>query len=251
MYRTQEFAKLAGVTVRTLRYYDRLGLLRAHRNGAGYREYRDRDLERLEQIVALKFLGMPLDEIGKFLDSSAASLAEMLGMQRRALAEKREQLDRAIMAIGEAAAVVENGQAGRTEVLRKIIEAIEMQQDNDWTKKYHNEAAKAKIAARQGEWNPAMQAEVTRQWQELIADVEANLAEDPIGPKGQALGARWKKLVEGFTGGDPDVTQGLAKMWKDQANWPDHARQQAAQAPIRPEVWSFIGKALGWGKPRT
>src|SRR5215217_1082869 len=59
-YGTQEFAKLAGVTVRALHHYDRLGLLRPRRTRKGYRIYCDRDLERLEQVVALKFVGLPL-----------------------------------------------------------------------------------------------------------------------------------------------------------------------------------------------
>ncbi len=51
-YRTREFAELAGVTVRALHHYDRLGLLKAKRTRAAYRAYAARDLERLEQIIA-------------------------------------------------------------------------------------------------------------------------------------------------------------------------------------------------------
>jgi DNA-binding transcriptional MerR regulator len=59
-YRAREFADLAGVTVRALHHYDRLAVLRPKRTESGYRLYSLRDLERLEQIVALKFLGLPL-----------------------------------------------------------------------------------------------------------------------------------------------------------------------------------------------
>ena len=62
-YRTREFAELAGVTVRALHHYDRLGLLKPRRTPAGYRAYAARDLEALEQIVALKFIGIPLKDI--------------------------------------------------------------------------------------------------------------------------------------------------------------------------------------------
>jgi DNA-binding transcriptional MerR regulator len=51
--RVQEFAELAGVTVRALHHYDRLGLLKPRRTESGYRMYSARDLERLEQVVAL------------------------------------------------------------------------------------------------------------------------------------------------------------------------------------------------------
>ena len=59
-YQIQEFAELTGVTVKALHHYDRLGLLKPQRAYSGYRLYVERDLERLEQIVALKFLGFPL-----------------------------------------------------------------------------------------------------------------------------------------------------------------------------------------------
>jgi DNA-binding transcriptional MerR regulator len=63
LYRAHEFARLAGVTVRALHHYDRIGLLKPQRSSSGHRLYRLGDLERLEQIAALKFLDIPLREI--------------------------------------------------------------------------------------------------------------------------------------------------------------------------------------------
>jgi DNA-binding transcriptional MerR regulator len=60
LYRVQEFAQRAGVTVKALHHYDRLGLLCARRTASGYRLYNEFDFERLEKITALKFLGVPL-----------------------------------------------------------------------------------------------------------------------------------------------------------------------------------------------
>jgi DNA-binding transcriptional MerR regulator len=59
-YRVGEFAALAGVTVRALHHDDRVGLSRPKRGAGGYRVYSARDLERLEQIVVLMYLGIPL-----------------------------------------------------------------------------------------------------------------------------------------------------------------------------------------------
>src|ERR1039458_7274736 len=93
MYRSRQFAELAGVTVRTLHHYDRLGLLKPRRTAAGYRVYQARDLERLEQIIALKFLGLPLRRIGTLLDRELVALPDALRMQRSVLEEKRRLLE--------------------------------------------------------------------------------------------------------------------------------------------------------------
>ena len=60
LYHVYEFAQLAGVTVKALHHYDRLGLLRPRPSQTGYRLYAGGDLERLEQIIALMFLGLSL-----------------------------------------------------------------------------------------------------------------------------------------------------------------------------------------------
>lgn len=239
MYRAQQFAELAGITVRTLHHYDRLGLLKPkRRTPAGYRLYEDRDLERLEQVVALKYLGMSLRQILSLLNGGPLGLNEALRMQRKLLLEKRQMLDRAIQAIGEAerAAPAEAGTA-----LRKIIEVIAMETNNDWMSKYQTEESQTKVEARKHLWSPQLQERVSRQWSELIADVEAALGEDPAGEKGQALAARWKELVEGFTGGDPDVTASVGRVWADRANWPADMNTKAPS--IKPEVWAFVARA--------
>jgi len=72
-FRIQEFAKLAGVTVRALHHYDRLKLLSpAHRSERGYRLYCHEDLGRLERVLALRYLGLSLREIAALLNASVA-----------------------------------------------------------------------------------------------------------------------------------------------------------------------------------
>jgi DNA-binding transcriptional MerR regulator len=243
IYRTQEFAELAGVTVRALHHYDRLGLLRARRSGAGYRLYSVRDLERLEQIVALKFLGLSLQQIRTLLERERLALPEALRMQRTVLEGKRSLLDRAIRAIEEAEEAIRPGRQADAAILKKIIEVIGMQDNTDWMMKYHTGDAKARIAARRQEWTPELQEQVSRQWTELMAEVETVLGEDPGGPKAQALAERWTKLVEGFTGGDPEVASGVKRLYADQANWPASAKEYMTPF-LKPEVWKFMDRAI-------
>ena len=242
-YRAREFAEFAGVTVRALHHYDRLGLLKPKRANSGYRIYRAADLERLEQIVALKFIGLPLKQIKVFLDRDAPSLSQALRSQRAALEEKRRLLDCAIEAIGQAERELASGRKPNAAPIQRIIEVIEMQDNTAWAEKYYTPEARAKVEQGKARWSPELQERVSRDWTKLFQDVEAALHTDPASPEAQALAARWKALVEEFTGGDPQVGSGLNALNRDRANWPDSARQQMA-AYSNPEVWAFIQKAM-------
>jgi MerR family transcriptional regulator, thiopeptide resistance regulator len=239
----QEFAQLAGVTVRALHHYDRLGLLRPGRTGSGYRLYGRRELERLEQIVALKFIGIPLKRIKAMLDRDDGALADALRMQRTVLEEKRRLLDHAIQAIRAAEQSFADGRRPDPVILKNIIEVIEMQNDTNWSDKYYSQEARAKIQERQKEWTPELQAQTTKAWLELFRDVEAALEMDPASEHAQALGARWKQLVGGFTGGDPEIGKGLNKMYADRPNWPADMKEKMAPFS-NPKVWDYMGRVL-------
>jgi DNA-binding transcriptional MerR regulator len=241
MLQAQQFAELAGVTVRTLHHYDRLGLLRPRRTEAGYRVYRESDLERLEQIVALKFVGLPLKRIKTLLERDNPELAEALPRQRLVLEAKRKLIDRAIHAIQDAERTLASGQRPDAAILKKIIEVIEMQDNANWSEQYYSEEALAKLKER--EWTPELQEQTTKKWTELFRDVEASLDEDPGSEKSQELAARWGALIQDFTGGDPDITKGLNAVWKDPSGLPA-STQQEMKPYSNPKVHEFIQKAI-------
>lgn len=239
-----EFAEIAGVTVRALHHYDRLGLLTpTARSEAGYRLYSEGDLERLEQVIVLKFLGLPLKKIRDLLDQDSPRLSETLRRQRAALEEKRRRLEMAIEAVAEAERLFASADEPAWASLKKIIEVIEMQNENEWMMRYYQGPAREKLEERKKLWSPELQEQVSRQWAELIAEVNAALDEDPASPKAQALADRWQKLVEGFTGGDPDITEGLKALYRDRANWPGQFQQQMQPFESK-DAGAFINKAL-------
>lgn len=94
-----ELAKLTGVTVRTLHHYDEIGLLcPSKRTRAGYRLYGDSEVERLQQILLFRELGLGLDAIRDALDS-ASSLEALLNQHHEVLLTKRAKLDAMIAAV--------------------------------------------------------------------------------------------------------------------------------------------------------
>jgi MerR family transcriptional regulator, thiopeptide resistance regulator len=222
-YQANEFADVAGVTVRTLHHYDRIGLLKpSSYTSSGYRLYRMHDLVRLQQIVTLKFIGFSLTQIKRLLDSNSFDLRGALNQQREILAEKRRQLDQAVTAIEKANALLETKDEPDWQAFKRIIEVINMQNNMDWTEKYYSEDAQKKIAERAQAIPQSIIEKAQNDWATLIAEVEQAVVEgiSPTSERAAALANRWRELIRGFTGGDTEIQAGLNKMYSDQANWP-------------------------------
>src|SRR3954451_13384372 len=95
-----EVAALAGVTVRALHHYDRIGLVRpSARTAAGYRSYDVHDLDRLQQVLVYRELGFPLEEVATLLDDPDADPAEHLRRQHRLLRERLERTSAMVAAV--------------------------------------------------------------------------------------------------------------------------------------------------------
>jgi DNA-binding transcriptional MerR regulator len=244
-YRTREFAQLVGVTARALHHYDRLGLLKPRRSQTGYRTYSARDFERLEQIIALKFIGVPLKKIRSFTTRTPEELASALRAQRQTLEAKRHLLDLAIAAIAAVENVVGAGQGADPALFRRIIEVIEMQNNGDeWNEKYEG-LVQAKID-RLKTFPPHEMAELRKQWTVLIGDIRQALGEDPRGTKAQELAARWVSLLERLMGGPVDPSMiGSAAAYRNTGGW-SPSGTVFADKPI----WDFVNKALAFVRQR-
>jgi DNA-binding transcriptional MerR regulator len=240
-YTASEFARRAGVTVRALHHYDRLGLLKpTRRTAAGYRLYTDSDFARLQQIVTLKFIGLSLKQIGDVLRADSDDLRAALRLQREILEEKGRHLRRAVRAIERAERALDAGETPAPEAFAKIIEVIEMQNNTDWMMRYYSEGARKKIEERAAEMGPEAIEQSQRDWAQLIAEVNeaARAGVDPASERAQGLAARWQALIEAFTGGDAEVTAGLRKLYADQSDWP-----ASFQKPYPDGAGRFIAEA--------
>ena len=94
LYSTGEFAKMAGVTLRTIRYYDKIGLLKPTTIlDNGYRRYCNRDLITLQKILSLKELGFSLEEIYPLIqDDNKNSFKESIKLQTNLIDQKIKHL---------------------------------------------------------------------------------------------------------------------------------------------------------------
>jgi DNA-binding transcriptional MerR regulator len=103
-------ARLAGVSVRTLHHYDEIGLLRpSGRSRSGYRVYTGADLERLQQILFFREVGLPLEDIGRILKDPAFDRRKALVAQRALLVEQGERLRATVALIDKTLDALEKG----------------------------------------------------------------------------------------------------------------------------------------------
>ncbi|WP_394137739.1 MerR family transcriptional regulator [Cytobacillus oceanisediminis] len=136
-YTVQKLAQLAGVSTRTLRYYDEIGILKpARTNSSGYRIYGQREVDRLQQILFYRELGVSLDQIKELISAPAFDAADALKEHREKLLEKRIQLDLLIANVEKTIASVE----GRTTMSDKEkFEGFKKKMIDDNEKKYGKE----------------------------------------------------------------------------------------------------------------
>lgn len=231
--------------MRALHHYDRLGLLKpASRSGAGYRLYTTDDFARLQQIVTLKFIGFTLREIKKLI--AGADISTALHLQRTSLEQKRRHLSAAINAITQAERLPASRRGTDWKAFAAIIQRIQMQTNNDWTKQYYNEEAQKILIERGKLWSPELQEKTSRDWTKLFADIKAASANGvkPESAEAQALADRWDKLVEGFTGGHAGVQAGLKKVWANADKLPEETQRsmQPFKDMMDAGACSFIAK---------
>ena len=121
-YTSGEFAKKANVTLRTIRYYDRQGILKPSKVADnGYRLYTDADFAKLQKILSLKYLGFSLEEIMTMTinDEDQDFIKESIGLQLYLVQKKMEHL----------------------KLVEQSLEEMEQKMDNeeeiDWTQIMH------------------------------------------------------------------------------------------------------------------
>ncbi|OXM14254.1 MerR family transcriptional regulator [Paenibacillus herberti] len=129
-YSIGSFAKLTSTTERTLRFYDRKGLLKpSGYNEQGHRTYTDDDLIRLHQILTLKYLDYSLDQIGKYLEQDSKDFHSSLEMQYELLLQKQQHIQRVVATIERVKAIVKDNRTIDPQLLMLMIHSIQHEEE--------------------------------------------------------------------------------------------------------------------------
>ncbi len=206
-YTVGELANMSGVSVRALHHFERLGLLTPARGGNGYRSYGPGDVDRLQQILLYRELGMPLKDIRAILDDPAfdprAALVRHLGELRA----KKDHIDSLIASVERTLASLEGGAPMSAEekfeaFKRNLVQENESRYGGEVRKRWGDAAvdvANAKMVGLSREEYSQMQDIETRVREEVLAGME----DDPLGLHARAAAeahAQWLRRT--WAGGE-------------------------------------------------
>ncbi len=234
----KEVAQLCGISVRTLHYYDEIGLLSpAEITPAGYRLYGREELCRLQQILFFRELDFSLREISDILKDPSFDAREALKGQKKLLLLKRSRLDRLV-------SLVDGILKGETEMSLEEFDLSEIKQAQQeyaaeakqrWgeTDAYH-ESVKKTGGYQKADWE-----RIEREAGELYAAFAARMSEDASSPAVQELVKRWKAHISrNFYECTDEILAGLGELYTA-----DERFEKSIDAHAK-GLAQFMGKAI-------
>jgi DNA-binding transcriptional MerR regulator len=237
-------AKRFGVSVKALRVYEDAGLLKPARTVAGWRIYRQPEIERLSAILALKQLGLPLKRIGELLRGSG-DLAAALALQEAALEDAKAEAEEALRLVRAARAKLKGKQHLSPDELGKLVRSTAVSEFK-WNDKMEALAQKhytpeqlAEIRSRG--FTAEDQKRVGAAWAQIYADIDALGPDpDPATPRALDIGRRAQALIQEFTQGDPALFRAAGAMNREAMADPEIAQKM----PTKPSHWQFMSRVF-------
>jgi DNA-binding transcriptional MerR regulator len=244
-YTVQKLGKLAGISTRTLRYYDQIGLLKPSRiNASGYRIYGQAEVDRLQQILFYRELGVNLKAIKRIMDASTFDSLKALKEHRRKLLDRKSQLEQLIANVDKTIAVAEGRMTMTNEekfagFKQKLLAENEQKYGREIREKYGEEAVEAANQAFQ-KMTPEEYANWERLGKEVLLTLKAAMATgDPAGELGQKtadLHRQWLTYAWGRY--NKAAHAGLGRMYVEDPRFSAYYEQ------VQPGAATFLRDAI-------
>jgi len=227
-------ARATGLTVRTLHHWDAIGLLTpSERSAAGHRRYGPGDVRRLYRVLALRRLGLPLDEVAAALAAEGGDLRLTV---RRHLERVEAELAGARAVQRRLTALLASLERAEEPSVAELIRTIE---EMAMYEQHYTPEQLETLRERADAFGPERLRGVEQEWAELYDALRAEQARgtDPGAPAVQALAARARELLGMFTGGDAGISASLERLHHEQGT------EQATRGMADPQVQAYLGRA--------
>lgn len=209
-----EMAKLSGVSVRTLHYYDEIGLLAPSEviSETGYRYYDENSLEKLQQILFYRELDFPLKEIVQIMNASDYNKEEALIRQRELLKLKRKRLDKLI-------GLLNANLKGDTTMSFEEFDTTEIDEAKakyaeEVKERWGNTDAYAQSKKKTAGYTKEDRNRIHGEWDALLKQFSECVGEDPASEKVQNLVKMWQKhITDYYYDCTKEILSGLGQMY--------------------------------------
>jgi DNA-binding transcriptional MerR regulator len=239
MFTVKQLSKLAGITPRTLHYYDQIGLLKPSRVGDnGYRYYGEESLLRLQQVMLYRQLDMPLEDIKQIMARRDFDGLSALESHRRELTRRIAHIERLITTVDDTILHLK----GQKEMSQKqLFEPFSDEQQAAYEKEAMQTYDPAVVKASNKKWKSYTAAEKQRIGDEgnaVYQDLLAAMPKGAVSPEVQAVVDRWRRHMEYFWVPNDEQLVGLADLYNDDP------RFKANFDKIHPDLAAFMRQAV-------
>lgn len=212
-FSVSETARLTGVSVRTLHYYDEIGLLSPSMiSETGYRYYDDSALERLQQILFYRELDFALKDIAEIMNASGYQKEDALRKQRELLQLKRKRLDKLIHLL-DAKMKGENTMSF-TEFDMSEIENAKAKYAKEVNERWGGTDAYRQSQRRTSSYSKEDWARIREEADDITRRFAEKVGEDPASPEVQELVAQWQNhITKYYYDCTDEILAGLGQMY--------------------------------------
>jgi DNA-binding transcriptional MerR regulator len=236
----REVAKRTGLTSRAMRFYEARGLLRPLRTYSGRRLYGLGELERIQQILALKRAGLSLAQIGRLTAQGSLDLGALVEAQLKIIEKREAELGEARALLLSIKSRIDRGEPVDAATFCSLIRQGErFMEADDWKKvsdRYFTKEELAHWAEHQPQVPGFDQAEYSRKWKELGDRVQAAIPKGPDSPEAGALFDEWQELLAPFKAvATPQMMAGATRLYERMGEW-----EQDVPAPFTSEAFRFM-----------
>lgn len=239
MLTVKQLSRLAGITPRTLRYYDEIGLLKPSKIGAnGYRYYGEQVLLRLQQILLYRELDMPLEDIKQIMGRHDFDVLATLESHKEELRKRMAHMQRLIATVDQ---TIDHLKGKKEMSQKQLFEVFSEEQQAEYEQEAMQMYDPVIVKAANKKWKSYSAAEKQRIGDEGNAIYQDMLLAMPKGaasPEGQACVERWRHYIEYFWVPNDDQLVGLAN------NYNDDPRFKANFDKIDPRLAEFMRQAV-------
>lgn len=239
VYTVQKLATIAGISVRTLHYYDEIGLLKPSSIGDnGYRYYAEKELVRLQQILFFRELAFPLEDIIKIMQSPTYDMEEALRQQRKLLEAKRKRITQLLQTIDK---TLKGGEHMNNDDLFAGFTEDQLEELKEEAKKRWGESdAYKQSAERTKHWTKEDYNRIAKEGK-LLTQQLAKAMDLPIeNSEVQKLIAQHHKSIEVFYDCSYEMYRGLGQLYVTDP------RFTATYDKVRPGLAAWMQKAMNY-----